>query len=349
MGPVTHRGLVRRFGSAEAALDRLPTLISGGRGGKPPTLADVSDIKAELEATRALGGKVLLSCDPDFPPLLAALDPPPPVISVCGRLELLGRPACAIVGSRDASAVGRKMARDLAKGLSEEGYVIVSGLARGIDGEAHSASLARGTIAVLAGGLSHIYPPEHEALHAAIAEQGVLVSESRPHHNAKAADFPRRNRLITGLALGVVVVEAAQRSGSLISARTALEQGREVMAVPGSPLDPRARGTNGLIRQGATLVETVSDVVAALSQPPPQRGLFDLPEAEYVHDDVSGRLPEGLKSRVADVLSPTPMPIVEIARAADIAPARCAAVLVELELEGIALTVYGGLAGLRPS
>jgi DNA processing protein len=341
IGPVTHAALLRRFGDPETALDRLPTLTKGAV--KP---IDSAAIDLELEAIAALGGVLLTPADPDFPPGLAALSPPPPVVTVLGNPDLLHRPCVALVGSRDASAVGRRMARELAAGLGAAGWVVVSGLARGIDGEAHAASLSTGTVAVLAGGPDHIYPFEHTDLYAAIRGGGAIISESPPGFVAKAQDFPRRNRLITGLSAGVVVVEAAARSGSLISARTALEQGREVMAVPGSPLDPRARGTNGLIRQGATLVETAADVLACLSAPTLHLGqseLFQPPGPEWQ----DGSPPETQLARLREALSPTPVPVADLARATGLSEVTTSALLVELELSGQAQTFYGGLAALK--
>ena len=231
VGPVTFAQLLHRFGTAANAIDALPGLSRKKRL-KPPSLQDV---EREITQTQAFGARVIASCEPDYPAALRAVDPPPPVIVVLGDSGLFARQAIAVVGARNASAAGRKMARDIAAELGAAGYVTASGLARGIDGETHAASLETGTIAVLGGGVNHIYPPQHDRLYAAVAERGALISESPFGHKATAKDFPRRNRIITGLALGTVVIEAAERSGSLISARTALEQNREVMAVPGSP------------------------------------------------------------------------------------------------------------------
>lgn len=341
VGPVTFFQLLGRFGSAGSALEGLPDLARKSRSGRELSPPDPDLVERELEATRKYGARILASCEPDYPDLLAALDPPPPVLTALGRTELAAKPTVAIVGARNASAAGRKLARDLASDLGKAGFVIVSGLALGIDGEAHAASLDTGTIAVLGGAIDHIYPPQHERLYAEIAAQGLILSESHFGYRAKGQDFPRRNRIITGLSRGVVVVEAAERSGSLISARVAGEQGREVMAVPGSPLDPRAAGTNRLIRQGAALVRHADDVLEILSSlrfdgvaAPSSR--FDTPP--------DGDIPQGLAERVKQALSPHPMPIDEIARAAAASPAQCAAILMELELSGEAETLPGGLA-----
>lgn len=345
IGPVTFNQLVRRYGSPGAALDALPELSR--QAGRKAALVPPSAlaIEAEMDATTGYGAHILAACEPDFPRLLAAIDPPPPIITVLGRTDLLNRPAVSLVGARNASAAGRKIARDMAAQLGEAGYVIISGLARGIDGEAHAAALDTGTIAVLGGGIDHVYPPQHDRLYAALAEHGTIISESPFGHRATARDFPRRNRLITGLALGTVVIEAAERSGSLISARTAGEQGREVMAVPGSPLEPRAAGTNWLIRQGAALVRSAEDVVEILSGL--GAGRMAMAEGPRFEDEPNfDRPPPEQIARVREALSPNAMPIDEIARVCGLGPARCAVILVELELAGDAVTLAGGLAAL---
>ena len=347
IGPVTFAQLLRRYESAGDALEALPEL-SRRAGRKRPLIApDKDTIAEEIERTKAYGGRLIAACEPDYPPLLKALDPPPPVISTLGKIELAASQTIAIVGARNASAAGRKLARDIAADLSAAGYVTVSGLARGIDGEVHDASLAGGTIAVLGGGIDHVYPPQHDCLYAAIAEKGLLVSESPFNHRATAKDFPRRNRIITALAMGTVVIEAAERSGSLISARTASEQGREVMAVPGSPLDPRATGTNRLIRNGATLVRSAEDIIEAVSSL--LTGRFEAPPVSVYDNEPSyDTPPPDQLQAVLEALSHHPMPIEEIAHASGIGEVRCAAILVELELSGRAETLSGGLAILAP-
>ncbi|HEX2560699.1 DNA-processing protein DprA, partial [Phenylobacterium sp.] len=255
VGPVTFQELLNRFGSARAAVEALPELTRRvGRNGAM-RIPSPTDAEAELEAGEVLGARLICADEDGFPQALAALDPPPPLIWTLGRAELLGRSAVAVVGARVASAAGQRFARGLAAELGDAGHVVVSGLARGIDGAAHEGALPTGTVAVLGGGIDDVYPPEHRKLYEAIAETGCVVSESPPGYTAQARDFPRRNRIISGLSRAVVVVEAELRSGSLITARLAAEQGREVLAVPGSPLDPRAKGTNDLIRQGAALCE----------------------------------------------------------------------------------------------
>jgi DNA processing protein len=342
VGPVTFAQLLKRFGTAGKALAALPDLMRQSSR-SPQMPPDVDAIEHEIAAAARYGARILASIEPDFPPLLRALDPPPPVLTVLGNASLAARPTLAIVGARDASAAGRKIARDMAQALGKAEIVTVSGLALGIDGEVHAASLATGTVAVLGGGIDHIYPPQHERLYARVAAEGLIVSESPFGYRAKAQDFPRRNRIITGIARGVVVVEAAARSGSLISARTANEQGREVMAVPGSPLDPRAAGANQLLRSGATLVRHADDVLEAISSL--SYGGLKAPQNDiYAHEGADGRPPEDQIARVRQALSPHPMPIDELARAAGLGPARCAAILVELELAGDATTLPGGLA-----
>ncbi|MEL6387303.1 MAG: DNA-processing protein DprA [Pseudomonadota bacterium] len=342
VGPVTFFQLLARYKSAAKALEGLPDLARKAGRKRPLKAPDAALIEAELEATNRHGAQVLTALDPAFPPLLRALDPPPPILTALGNTDLVTQPAIAIVGARNASAAGRKLARDLSAELGRAGYVTVSGLARGIDGEAHAASLQTGTIAVLGGGVDHIYPPQHERLYAEIAAKGLILSESPFGHRATAKDFPRRNRIITGCALGVVVMEAAERSGSLISARTAGEQGREVMAVPGSPLDPRAAGTNRLIRSGAALVRHAEDVLEVVNSLPLHR--VEAAPLAPLGPEPGEDPPRSQIDAVREGLGYSPMPIDEIARAAGIGAARCMAILMELELAGQAATLPGGLA-----
>lgn len=343
MGPVTFFQLLSRFGNARDALTALPSLSlrAGGKKLRPP-----GNIDEELEQVRRYGARIIWACEPDFPTALKQFSPPPPLITVLGETNLFERRSVAIVGARQASAAGRKLARDIAADLSEAGFTIVSGLARGIDGEAHAASLSGGTIAVLGGGIDHIYPPQHQRLYAEIAAKGILVSESPFGHRATARDFPRRNRIITGLAEGVIIIEAAERSGSLISARTALEQNREVMAVPGSPLEPRCAGSNRLLREGATLIRNAEDVIEALAIPQTRVMKAPTPPLFQSPADFEPDIPESQIEAVRHALSPTPVLIDELARVAGISPPRCAVILVELELAGIAYTFPGGLAAL---
>jgi DNA processing protein len=274
VGPRTFRALLNHYGGARAALDAIPDLARRGGAMRPIRVASADEAERELLAARRLGINLVALGEPEYPRGLQATDDAPPLLAVRGRLAMLAEPAVAMVGSRNASAAGMTIAERLARDLGEAGLIVVSGLARGIDAAAHRGSLARGTVAVLAGGHDRPYPPEHVDLLAAIVEHGAAVSEMPLGWTPRGRDFPRRNRLIAGLVFGVVVVEAARRSGSLITARRALDYGREVFAVPGSPLDPRAEGTNELLKQGATLVSGAQDVIAALSpliERPPER------------------------------------------------------------------------------
>ncbi|MDZ4054456.1 MAG: DNA-processing protein DprA, partial [Phenylobacterium sp.] len=264
VGPVTFDQLIRRYAEPSRALEALPELARRGGRTRPPAIPTQSEAQAELDAGEALGAQLICACDPDFPQALAALDPPPPLLWARGDVSLLDRSVIAIVGARVASAAGQRFARGLAAELGQVGHVIASGMARGIDGAAHEGALEQGTIAVLGGGVDDIYPPEHRDLYQRLVAEGCVVAEHPPGRQAQARDFPRRNRIIAGLSRAVVVVEAELRSGSLITARLAAEQGREVLAVPGSPLDPRARGTNDLIRQGAAVCEGALDVLRVL-------------------------------------------------------------------------------------
>jgi DNA processing protein len=343
VGPRTFRSLVNHFGSAKVALERLPDLARRGGAARPGRICSEDDARAEIAASKTLGVSLLASGESGYPPRLAVLDDAPPLLGVRGALDVLNRPVIAIVGSRNASGAGIKFAGTLARDLGEAGFVIASGLARGIDQAAHRASLESGTVAVLAGGHDRIYPPEHGELLAAIIESGgAAISEMPLGHVPRARDFPRRNRLISGVALGVVVVEAAHRSGSLITARIAAEQGREVFAVPGSPLDPRAAGTNDLIKQGATLTTEASDVINAvepiMGRPVGIREGDDEPFA--LEPDASDR------ARITGLLGPTPVLLDDLIRMAGASPAVVRTVLLELELAGRLERHGGGLVSL---
>lgn len=266
VGPATYHQLLEIYDSAAQAITALPDLASGVTRGRRVRLYSRDRALRDIETTHACGGQVITYGEPGFPQLLAETVNPPPVLFVAGKIDLLQQPTCAIVGSRNSSANGKRFARDVAKGLGQSGWIIASGLARGIDTAAHEASLDQGTIAVIATGLDAIYPPENADLHAQIASEGCIVSEMPPGTQPRAELFPRRNRIIAGLAAGVVVVEAAMRSGSLITARLANEIGRDVFAVPGSPFDPRSEGTNKLIQDGAMLVTSPRDVLDVLER-----------------------------------------------------------------------------------
>lgn len=343
VGPVTFAQLIARFGEASLALAALPDLARRGGRVSPLGVPPVDEVLRELEAGQALGARLVANCDPDFPAALAALDPPPPVIWARGDSRLLNQSVVAIVGARVASAGGQRFARGLAVELGAAGQVVASGMARGVDGAAHEGALATGTIAVLGGGVDDIYPHEHRGLYERIVAEGCVVSENAPGRTATAKDFPRRNRIISGLSRAVVVVEAELRSGSLITARLAAEQGREVLAVPGSPLDPRARGTNDLIRQGAAICEGAEDVLRALEG----LGGFREPERTFGPPPVEDAQVDAVRERVAALLSPTPVSRDELVRAAGAPTAVVLAALTELALAGRAELLSGGLvAGL---
>ena len=333
VGPVTFRNLIARFGAASAALEELPRLAARG-GGKNFIVADESDTAHEIEALAKRGGRLIASCEPDYPHGLKALEAPPPVISVLGHPHLLQKEMIAIVGARNASALARKFADTLSRELGFAGLVVVSGLARGIDTSAHEAALAVGTVAVLAGGVDIIYPPENEKLYAAIRNQGVILSEMRLGEAPQARHFPRRNRIISGLARGVVVVEAAEKSGSLITAQCALDQGREIFAVPGSPLDPRARGANRLIKEGATLTESAEDILSVLA--PMLGGGFREPETSAPSPSSDGLDAEAdrIRAAVEEALGPAPVEIDELIRQIRAPAAAVLTVILELELAG---------------
>ena len=337
VGPVAFSQLMQRFGSAREALGALPDLARRGGGGHAVPSEDA--VRAELNAGEAADARLLLLGDPDYPPQLAALDAPPPLLWTRGDTTLLSRDAVAVVGARIASAGGQRIARGLAAGLGQAGLTVVSGMARGVDAAAHEGSLATGSVAVLGGGVDDVYPAEHGDLYARLVEHGCVISESPMGARAQARDFPRRNRIISGLAKGVIVVEAELRSGSLITARLAGEQGREVFAVPGSPLDPRSKGPNDLLRQGAVLCEGVEDVLAALNG---LRTLLEPESPEWEPGPVDADL--DLIVRLAALLSPVPAPRDVLARAAGASIGEANAALLELSLAGRAVLLPGGLA-----
>jgi DNA processing protein len=333
VGPVTFRNLLARFGTASAALEELPRLAARG-GNRNFILPDESGIAREIEGLAKLGGWLIAACEPDYPQGLKALEAPPPVIGVLGHPHLLKKEMIAIVGARNASALARKFAETLSRDLGFAGLVVASGLARGIDTSAHEAALAVGTVAVLAGGVDIIYPPENEKLYAAIKERGVILSEMQLGEAPQARHFPRRNRIISGLARGVVVVEAAERSGSLITAQYALEQGREIFAVPGSPLDPRAKGANRLIKDGATLTESAEDILSVLA---PMLGHgFEEPARSSAPGpaEVLEAEADRIRAAVEEALGPAPVEIDELIRQLGAPPAVVLTVILELELAG---------------
>jgi DNA processing protein len=347
VGPRTFHDLVSYCGGVRPALAALPGLARRGGSAQSPRIFSREQAEAELKAARAAGVELFTLEDPEYPSRLKMIADPPPVIAVRGKFDALVRPSVAIVGSRNASAAGVKFAERIARDLGDAGFAIVSGLARGIDAAAHRASLTTGTIAVLAGGHARIYPPEHIELLEKIAVQGAAISEMPFTWEPRAHDFPRRNRLISGLSLGVVVVEAARRSGSLITARLAGEQGREVFAVPGSPLDPRSEGANGLLKQGATPVTEAADVIAAIE---PILGRGNLPSVQEPFQDLLGIPPAepdtDERSRLLALLGPAPVSIDDLVRLSHSSATNVRSVLLELEIAGRLVRHGAGLVSL---
>ncbi len=346
-GPRTFRALINHFGGARAALEALPGLARRGGGTASPQFNSREEAQREIDATRKIGVSFVAIGEADYPRRLQMIDDAPPLIAIRGHAAVLAMPQVAIVGSRNASAAGVKITQRLVHGLCEAGFAIVSGLARGIDAAAHRASLASGTVAVLAGGQDRVYPPEHVDLLDAILPAGLALTEMPLGWEPRARDFPRRNRLISGLSLGVVIVEAAKRSGSLITARLALEQGREVFAVPGSSLDPRAEGTNGLIKQGATPVTEAADIISVLQ---PIMGL-ELPAREPEEEEMEPVLQNiepapDERTRIVALLSPAPVSIDDLIRLSQSSPRVVRMVLLELEIAGRLERHGGGLVSL---
>jgi DNA processing protein len=366
VGPATFYALLRRFGSAGAALDALPRL-SGREGARPVVAISRRDAAVELASIERLGGRLVCWGEPLYPIALAAVEDAPPVLTVLGHAEMLLAPMIAVVGARNASANGRRLARELAAGLGQSGIVVVSGLARGIDAAAHLGALVTGSVAVVAGGVDIVYPEENRDLHNALARDGAILAELPLGSEPQARHFPRRNRIISGIALGIVVVEAAAKSGSLITARYALEQGREVFAVPGSPLDPRSRGANDLLRNGATLTETAADILAQLGPllqnrtpireiAPAQPRLALMPGARP--RPVMPAMPamsaagapvseDAALDLIIEKLSPTPVAVDELVRQCQLSAAAVATLLLELELAGRVERHPGNLVSLR--
>lgn len=341
IGPVTYRELLARFGTAQAALDALPDLAARG-GSKAPVIARLSDVSAEVARVAALDARYLFLGGADYPALLAETETAPPALIVRGDVRLATQPCVAMVGARNASAAAIRFARGMAHDLGRAGFVIVSGLARGIDTAAHVGAIDTGTIGIIASGIDIAFPPENAALQDDVATRGLLMAEQPPGREPLARHFPSRNRIIAGLAVGTVVVEAAPKSGSLITARLANEAGREVMAVPGSPLDPRAQGCNLLIREGATLVQTAADV-AELITPWAQR--VRAPQSPYT-SPAPVDADDAARTRITGLLGPVPVPLDELVRLAEQPPAIVQTVLLELELAGRLERHAGGRVSL---
>ena len=343
IGPVSYRQLLARFGTAGAALRAIPDLAA--RGGGKASVADAGAVEREIAAARALGARYLLMGDADYPALLDQFEGAPPALIVRGDAALAAGQCIAMVGARNASAAAIRFARTLAQDLGQRGAVVVSGLARGIDTAAHQGSVGSGTIGVIACGLDVVFPPENRDVQAQIADVGLLVTEHPPGVQPLARHFPARNRIIAGLAVGTVVVEAAPKSGSLITARLAGEAGREVMAVPGSPLDPRAQGCNQLIREGATLIQNADDVLEAVGSIDirmVRQGSFD-----FAGEPVSSDVAAGERSAVIALLGHAPVPVDELIRLSGLSPAVVQTVLLELELAERLDRLAGGRVRLR--
>ncbi|WP_336064948.1 DNA-processing protein DprA [Nitratireductor rhodophyticola] len=348
VGPVTFRQLVNHYGSAETALEMLPELAQRGGAKRQIVIASRADAEREMEEARRLGAAFVAVGEADYPPLMRRMDQPPPLLAMKGDLSIVHRPTVALVGARNASLTGMKMARQLAAALGSAGFSVASGLARGIDAAAHQGSLDTGTIAALAGGLDKPYPPENCALFGEIAERGTVLSEMPFGWSPRARDFPRRNRLVAGIAFGLVVVEAARRSGSLISARLAGEMGRLVFAVPGSPFDPRTGGTNALLKDGAILVTEADDVISHIA--PLLDRPISRPESLEEPPSFSAAPPpsDGDRDRITQVMGPSPVLIDDIIRHTELHPSQVLTVLLELDLAGRLERHSGSAVSLLP-
>ncbi|MHA7818755.1 MAG: DNA-processing protein DprA [Erythrobacter sp.] len=346
IGPVSYRQLLARFGSAAEALDALPDLASRGKAAYRPAPADA--IEREVGAVRKAGARYLFHDQPDYPALLAQLDSAPPIITCRGDLALASRPCVAMVGARNASAAAIKLAREFAASLTHAGFTVVSGLARGIDGAAHEGAFPR-TIGVIASGIDIAYPPQHADLQERIASEGLLIAEQPPGTEPRGRHFPSRNRIIAGLASGTVVVEAAPKSGSLITARLAGEAGREVMAIPGSPLDTRSQGCNQLIRDGAVLVSSPEDVVELLEGfTGAPRSTYRVAEAgaDFDYSEYETADPAEGAAAIEGLLSTAPIALDELVRQSGASVAAVHMALLEMELAGEIERHEGGAVSL---
>ncbi len=349
VGPVTFRDLINHCGGAEEALAALPELAK--RGGRSIFICSEDRAERELAAAEKAGMRPVFTIEPGYPRLLVEIYAPPPMLYLKGNEALLSKPSLAIVGSRASSAAGIALTRNFAATLGRSGFVIASGLARGIDAAAHTASLSTGTIAVVAGGIDVVYPPENKDLYDRISAEGCLLSEMPPGFEPRAKDFPRRNRLISGISYGVVVIEAAKRSGTLVTARMALEQNREVFAVPGHPLDPRAEGTNALLKNGATLATCPEDILEVLAP------VISVPagalEQHAVYRQPVVHLPPPLisdahRTSVLTALGPHPATVDDLGRATSLPARELRVILMELDLAGRIERHGGSLVSLRP-
>ncbi|MFC7067380.1 DNA-processing protein DprA [Brucella rhizosphaerae] len=356
IGPVAFRDLILFCGSAANAIERLPDLNIRGGGSRPVRVSSLDDAERELEAIERIGARLVGMGEPDYPPQLKNCEAPPPLVIIKGDANVFRKPPVAIVGSRNASVVGARFTEKLARDLGDAGFAIISGLARGIDAAAHKASMASGTVAILAGGLDRPYPTENLPIYRAIPESGgALITEMPMGAEPRARDFPRRNRIIAGLSLGLIVIEAAERSGSLISARMAGEMGRTVFAVPGSPLDPRARGTNALLKQGATLVTSADDVIESLAPLMPDGSILSDPaQPDLLHqlDEEPATLQpittDSERDLLVDALGPVPIDVDALVRHIGINAGSAQLILLELDLAGRLLRHPGNQVALMP-
>lgn len=356
IGPVAFRDLILFCGSAANAIERLPDLNIRGGGSRPVRVSSLDDAERELEAIERMGARLVGMGEPDYPQQLKNCEAPPPLVIIKGDMNVFRKPPVAIVGSRNASVVGARFTEKLARDLGDAGFAIISGLARGIDAAAHKASMASGTVAVLAGGLDRPYPTENLPIYRAIPESGgALITEMPMGAEPRARDFPRRNRIIAGLSLGLIVIEAAERSGSLISARMAGEMGRTVFAVPGSPLDPRARGTNALLKQGATLVTSADDVIESLAPLMPDGSILSDPaQPDLLHqlDEEPATLQpittDSERDLLVDALGPVPIDVDALVRHIGINAGSAQLILLELDLAGRLLRHPGNQVALMP-
>jgi DNA processing protein len=344
VGPITFHRLLKHYKTPREAIAALPELAARGGLKRSLNVIPRADVEKELTLTRNHGAEIITMEDPRYPPLLRHIDSVPAVITVKGKLDLLQNPLFAIVGARNASSMGKKMAHQLAQSLGQQGWVISSGLARGIDGAAHQGSLKNGTIAVLAGGLDQVYPQENQALYDRIGKEGVLLAESAFGVQPQATLFPRRNRIISGISRCVLVVEAALKSGSLLTARYALEQGREVFAIPGHPMDPRARGCNQLIKNGAILIETIEDIEQEIS---PSQPLTLREEREQLQYDRTSSCLDSARSLIKENLSFVPISVDELIRECQLQAADVWIVLLEMEIAGYLDRLPGGRVSLK--
>lgn len=336
VGPITFYKLLERFGTAKAALDALPDLARRGGAKRVLKACPKAEIEREIEGLENIGGTLITRAEDTYPPLLAHIVDAPPVLSVLGHVHLLRKRTIAVIGARNASLNGRNFARRISMELGQAGLLVASGLARGLDAAAHQGSLATGTIAVVGGGVDVIYPKENDTLYNEIKAQGTIISEVALGTKPIARHFPRRNRLISGLARGTLVVEASMKSGSLITARMALEQNRDVFAVPGAPSDPRAQGCNGLIKQGAHLIQNVEDILEVLNNQM-DTGLSAQKPLDYQQQpqsDPDGKELEASRAEIQIMLSPSPVTVDELVRNCQSSPSTVSLVLLEMELAG---------------